>query len=93
MSNYSRGHAFELRARSRLEEQGWFVVRSAGSKTPVDLVAIKSDQRPLFVQAKSGTRSLSKRERAEFTEFAQKLGAVPVLVTRGLKFTVLDEAA
>jgi Holliday junction resolvase len=86
VSNYSRGHAFELRARARLESEGWFVGRSAGSKTPVDLVAIKANSRPLLVQCKSGTRSLSERERSEFADFARRLNAMPVLCTRGLKF-------
>ena len=93
VSNYSRGAAFENRTQARLEEQGWFVVRSAGSKTLIDLVAVKADEQPLFVQCKSGSRSLSRNERTAFVEFARAKGAVPVLVERGLKFTFLSEAA
>jgi Holliday junction resolvase len=93
VSNYAKGRGFEQRARSRLEQRGYFVVRSAGSKTPVDLVAIKSNERPLFVQCKGGTRSLSRAQRLAFVDFAHDLGAVPVLCERGLRFTVLGEAA
>jgi len=36
--NYVQGRAFENRYRRRLEESGWTVMRSAGSKGPFDLV-------------------------------------------------------
>jgi Holliday junction resolvase len=39
-TNYERGRAFEYRVKQYLEKQGYFVVRSAGSKFP-DLIAIK----------------------------------------------------
>ena len=48
---YQRGTALENRVRKRLEEAGYFVIRSAGSKTPVDLCAIKHGQ-VVFVQCK-----------------------------------------
>ena len=40
VTNYERGRAFEYRVKQFLEKQGYFVVRSAGSKFP-DLIAIK----------------------------------------------------
>lgn len=40
-TNYERGRAFEYRARDELYKQGAvIVVRSAGSKTKVDLIAL-----------------------------------------------------
>jgi Holliday junction resolvase len=88
-SAYAKGRGFEQRARVRLEERGYFVVRSAGSKTPVDLVAIKSGEQPLFVQCKSGARSLSRAQRLVFADFARELGAVPVLCEKGFRFSFL----
>lgn len=41
MTNYRRGYAAELRAKRILERQGWFVIRSAGSHSPLDLVAFR----------------------------------------------------
>lgn len=41
--NYRRGYRAELAARAELEKQGYLVVRAAGSKGPVDLVAVGPD--------------------------------------------------
>lgn len=63
MTIYSRGRAFEYRVRDFLKRNGWFVIRSAGSKTPVDLAAFKSN-RTVFLQCKaSKTPTLAKKER------------------------------
>ncbi len=36
---YRRGRAFEVRVRHAIESRGWTVVRAAGSKGAIDLVA------------------------------------------------------
>jgi len=41
---YRKGARYERRAKAELEEDGWVVVRSAGSKGGADLVAIKVRQ-------------------------------------------------
>lgn len=38
---YARGRAKEYRVKKQLESEGWFVIRSAGSHSIVDLVAFK----------------------------------------------------
>jgi len=40
MSNYARGRKKEYKMQAHLREEGYLVVRSAGSKTPFDLIAI-----------------------------------------------------
>lgn len=50
MTNYQRGAIFERRVKARLEACGYFVLRSAGSHSPVDLCAFKPEGWPLFVQ-------------------------------------------
>ena len=40
MTHYEKGRATEYWARDKLRQSGYLVVRSAGSKTPIDLVAI-----------------------------------------------------
>ena len=40
--NYVNGRAFEYRVKKHLEKQGFFVMRSASSKGPFDLIAINS---------------------------------------------------
>lgn len=49
--NYISGRNFEYRVKKYLEKEGWFVVRTAGSHSPVDLVAFSLA--PLFIQCKN----------------------------------------
>jgi Holliday junction resolvase len=107
-SAYSRGADFERRAKARLETMGYVVFRTAGSRSPVDLVAFLSkahylrhlhhsmwdQENPLmFIQCKSGSTKISSRERMELVDLAADCGAIPVLCTRGLKFEVLSGEA
>jgi len=78
MSAYGRGREAEYRVRDRLRDDGYFVVKSGGSKTPVDLVAIKPGQ-VLFVQVKRGTGGLRPPEWNTLYELAESCGAVAVL--------------
>lgn len=43
MSNYRRGYVAELRALEELRNDGYVVVRTAGSRGPFDLVALRED--------------------------------------------------
>lgn len=51
MAQYHRGRAFEHAVRAQLVADGYDVIRSAGSKTKIDLVAFKTAQ-VLLVQCK-----------------------------------------
>ena len=51
MSRYTTGRRLEYRARDALRAQGYTVVRSAGSKGPIDLVAIGRTVRLIQVKA------------------------------------------
>ena len=42
MSNYRRGRAKEYRTAEKLREEGWTVLRTAGSHGEFDLIAIKT---------------------------------------------------
>lgn len=50
-SNYVRGYEVERRVVQELTAQGYHVVRSAGSHTPVDIVAW-NEQEVVFIQVK-----------------------------------------
>jgi len=55
-ANYNKGRALEHRARKWLKRHGWFVIRSAGSKTCVDLCCFPSNSLrtiPRLIQVKS----------------------------------------
>ncbi len=88
---YQRGTAFENRVRKRLEASGYFVIRSAGSKTPVDLCAIKRGQ-VLFVQCKHGG-NLPAAEWNALYDAATDSGALAVLaeqlIPRGQRYWLL----
>lgn len=60
--NYCRGYRAELRAKEELERQGYLVVRAAGSRGPVDLVAVGPDGVRLIQvrRTKNGTSGLTK---------------------------------
>ena len=99
-TNYQRGAAFELRVKRRLEEQGWTVWRTPGSKSPADLIAVKPSRcdwpddelilpRLRLVQCKSGAKGMTRKARADFRAFAESLGAEAYVWSRGMK----EEAA
>lgn len=50
-ANYIAGRRLEWAARNDLRRQGFTVIRSAGSKTPIDLVAM-NDREVLVIQVK-----------------------------------------
>jgi Holliday junction resolvase len=86
-SNYARGRDLEHRVRTHLREQGYEVLRTAGSKSKVDLVAIKTGQL-LFVQCKR-SGALPPAEWNALWDLAQMVGAVPVLaeqLVRGRRY-------
>lgn len=86
-SNYARGRDLEHRVRTHLREEGYEVMRTAGSKSKVDLIAIKQGQ-ILFVQCKR-SGALPPAEWNALWDLAQMVGAVPVLaeqLTRGRKY-------
>ena len=66
-TNYARGRAFEYRVKKHYEGQGWLVLRTAGSHGPVDLVCLKHDFRPVFIQCKN--RKPTKKEMTELETF------------------------
>lgn len=90
MTNYRRGADHERRAKSKLEAAGFFVVRSAGSHSPVDLVAFKEHTRPLFIQCGLGGKS--KGELAELAVLAGRYDAMAVFIGRGLTLSYPEAA-
>ena len=77
MSRYDGGADLERAAKKLLEDNGYYVVRSAGSKGAVDLAAFKRGE-VVFVQCKADGY-LSPGERAAFRGLCVRLGAVCVI--------------
>ena len=68
MNHYRTGRDFEHKVRAHLIDNGYDVVRAAGSKTKADLIAIKPGQ-VLIIQCKA-TALPSPHERAEILRIA-----------------------
>lgn len=79
VNQYRRGRAVEHKIRSLLESEGFFVVRSAGSKGVADLVLLRSGVCYL-VQIKRSNPRLETEEWNRLWDTAKQFGAVPVIV-------------
>lgn len=93
-AQYQAGVRFERATRTRLADDGYDLIRSAGSKTKVDLVAVKPGH-VLFVQCKRNGK-LPPAERVALLRMASMLPgvALPVLAYKpgargGVAFAVL----
>lgn len=89
MTLYRRGHRFELRVRRHLESLGWVVFRSAGSRSPADLIALRAGEVSL-IQCKVGG-SITKAEREHLAVLAKELCCRAQLAYREGKKLKLDE--
>ena len=95
---YIAGKKFEYKVKEHYEKEGYYVVRTAGSKGIADLVAIPNRENyflpelALLIQCKKTSyKKLSKREIREFLETASKYKAIPILATKEGKRTVFFE--
>ncbi len=82
MTAYRRGADFERRVAAHLREEGWVVVRAAGSRGECDLVALQAGKIPRLVQCKVGPH-FSLVHRAALTRAACVAGATAWLAIRG----------
>lgn len=78
---YLVGYTFERRVRAWLEDHGWVVFRTGGSRSPVDLVALEPG-RTILVQCKAGGR-LDPREREKLGKLSAHLRVDVLLASRG----------
>ncbi|MEM1546471.1 MAG: restriction endonuclease [Candidatus Methanomethylicia archaeon] len=74
--SYVKGRRFEHYIKDKLEAKGWIVTRSAGSKGPFDLLAVKNGK-ILLIQCKWRRNTIAKN----LIDVALKAGGLPVLAT------------
>lgn len=91
MSNYQRGANHERRAKANLEAQGYFVMRSAGSHSKIDLLAKMPLSEEPWLAIQCGLGRKSKAERTQLVALARSIGARAVLIERGQVLSFLDE--
>lgn len=92
MSTATSGRRREHNIRDHLTANGYLVIRAAGSKGAVDLVAFKSGTGQwratlpelLFVQVKpAGAATIPPADRARLLEWATYAGATALVATKG----------
>lgn len=79
-TNYQRGAVFERKVARNLEECGYVTVRSAGSHSPADVVAMQ-DGTTVCVQCKSDGR-LDPKEWNDFFDWCERGGTTPILAAQ-----------
>lgn len=78
MSGYGTGRRYEWKVRDALADDGYDVIRAAGSKGKVDLVAMKPGEL-LFIQCKRTNGTIPPAERRELLRLADLVDAVPIV--------------
>ena len=77
MKTYAKGRRLEYKVKKMLEDDGWFVVRCAGSK-PVDLIAVGKGQ-ILIVECKA--KKVTRQDRKKLDEILKRIDGMPIPVT------------
>jgi len=95
-TKYQKGTKFEYLVKAKMEQKGYFVIRSAGSKGVFDLIAfspknwderrlknncIYPDYHILAIQCKS-VGKISKEQIDEIVKTAKTYGLIPMLATK-----------
>jgi len=89
MSRYSKGARLERRVKKLLENLGFFVVRSAGSRGPFDLVAFKCIV--FGIQVKTHRYNITVDEKDVMLEVANRHNIIPLFAVKdGRKIVFLD---
>lgn len=92
-TRYESGRAFEYRVRRYLEKRGLKVIRSAGSHSPVDLLAGRpgegcggwSPSVKFAVQCKHNKSRFGPQDASELIEWANAFDAIPILASNDSK--------
>jgi len=94
VTRYQQGANFERRVKKFFENLGFFVVRSAGSKSPADLVCVKHGEVAL-VQCKYGCGYISKKEIEKFDKLCNDLyvcGYITIVDKKGhIRFRYMND--
>jgi Holliday junction resolvase len=85
--NYVNGRGREYRAKAHFEGLGYFVVRSAGSHSPADLVAVKRGE-VVLVQCKP-PGGMSRDELVKFVALAKRLSVKAIVYSNREDFKVV----
>lgn len=79
--HYNRGSAFERRIKRELEDAGYYVTKSGGSKGPVDLSVVDRSGYPYFLQCRKDGR-MSKEDFAKLDKLGKTFNIPVILVCK-----------
>ncbi|MEM3412009.1 MAG: restriction endonuclease [archaeon] len=80
MTNYRKGYKFEYRLKTYFEKNGFLVLRSPASKSPLDLVVISKNKDLFFIQCKKSSKDkIYVYNLKELLELAKRYKAKPLL--------------
>jgi Holliday junction resolvase len=90
-TNYKRGYAFELKVWKDLQRNGYFVIRSGGSRGMVDMAAHAPGPINYYVQCKRDGR-LSIEDRRDLCNLAKAFNATPILAysDKGVQYSEIE---
>ncbi len=80
---YRRGANFERRVKQYLVDRNWTVLRSAGSHTPIDLIAFRQGEVQLIQCKLSG--NISSQAKTQLLEIAKENGFRAFIASRNGK--------
>lgn len=96
MSTATDGRRREHKVRHNLEDHGWTVIRSAGSKGAADLVAAHPEVGVILVQVGSASKVLGPDARERLCDWADVFCALPILARvvprQGIEYTLIAPA-
>jgi len=72
VKSYEIGSAFERRVKKYFEDLGYFVIKSAGSKSPIDLVCLKLGNNTIIQCRTRG--NLTEEEERKLSALGKRLG-------------------
>jgi len=79
---YVRGRAFEYKIATIFRRKGYYVMRSAGSHGPADLIAVKKGYLSLMIQCKTGETKISMQERDIFYLASKEAGVIAIVASK-----------
>lgn len=92
-NKYRSGRIAEKKVANRLKELGWSKIRrSKGSKGPYDIYARTPSGTKAYIQVKSGSAKISKKEKERLRKVAKKRKGAAVYAhksKKGIKFCFL----
>lgn len=80
---YNKGRRLEYSVRNHIIKKGFFAIRSAGSKTPVDVIGFKENIL-LFIQCKNELDWHEVKAWNIFYNLAISVNAIPIVALKGL---------